>query len=246
VTRRLRPLLSAAVVLGLAPLVPAEEPARLSLDNSRLAPPATLVSANQQTANTIAQQLQHNPQLKHYQVSVEFQGGVAALSGSVADQSQRAEVVRLVQQVPSVERVVDRLTIVPVVQQTNNLEQGPPAAPPPVSPPPAAPPPLPGNGAPSAGAEPVPMVQFPPASPYDLNPPKMPPYAWPTYAPYNNYSRVGYPNLYPYNSWPYIGPIYPFPKIPLSWRKVTLEWQDGHWWYGAKANGHDWWRLRYW
>jgi hypothetical protein len=91
----------------------------------------------------------------------------------------------------------------------------------------------------------MPLFQGAP-SPYDLNPPRMPPYAWPTYAPYNNYSRVAYPTLYPYQSWPFIGPVYPYPKIPLGWRKVKLEWQDGKWWYSTNSNSHDWWRLRYW
>jgi hypothetical protein len=74
----------------------------------------------------------------------------------------------------------------------------------------------------------------------------MPPYAWPTYAPYNNYSRVGYPTLYPQQSWPFIGPLYPFPKVPLGWRAVKLEWQDGHWWLSRYATPHDWWMLKYW
>ena len=91
------------------------------------------------------------------------------------------------------------------------------------------PPPRPGP----AGVipEPVPTFAAPVPSPYDLNPPQMPPYAWPTYAPYNNFSRVAYPLNYPYQSWPYIGPCYPFPKIPPGWRSVKLEWEDGHWWF---------------
>ena len=77
----------------------------------------------------------------------------------------------------------------------------------------------------------LPIFQAPAPSPYDLNPPRMPPYAWPTYAPYNNYSRVAYPLAYPYNAWPFIGPCYPFPKVPLGWRSVKLELDDGYWWY---------------
>jgi hypothetical protein len=76
--------------------------------------------------------------------------------------------------------------------------------------------------------------------------PKMPPYAWPTYAPYNNFSRVAYPTEYPYNAWPFIGPVYPFPKIPPGWRSVSLTWHDGFWWYGRNSTGYDWWSLRYW
>ncbi len=80
---------------------------------------------------------------------------------------------------------------------------------------------------------------------YDMNPPKMPPYAWPTYAPYNNFSRVGYPEAYPYNAWPFIGPVYPFPKVPPGWRSVKLEWDDGHWWFSQTATKHHYWKLRY-
>jgi hypothetical protein len=94
--------------------------------------------------------------------------------------------------------------------------------------------------------EPTPIFQAPTPAPYDLNPPKMPPYSWPTYAPYNNYSRVAYPEAYPYNAWPFIGPMYPFPKVPLGWRSVKLTWEDGHWWFRQTATGHDWWHIRYW
>ena len=83
-------------------------------------------------------------------------------------------------------------------------------------------------------------------APYDLNPPRMPPYAWPTYAPYNNYSRVAYPNEYPYSAFPYIGPMYPFPKVPLGYRAIKLEWENGHWWYGRTATKRDYWMVRYW
>jgi hypothetical protein len=100
--------------------------------------------------------------------------------------------------------------------------------------------------APGAMLEPMPIQGAPPGFPSATQPPPMPPYAWPTYAPYNNYSRVAYPNLYPYESFPFIGPIYPFPQIPLGWRSVSLTWEDGHWWLGRNATGHDWWRIRYW
>ena len=96
--------------------------------------------------------------------------------------------------------------------------------------------------------EPTPIYQPQPQGPtaQGYHAPKLPPYAWPTYAPYNNYSRVAYPLSYPYQSWPYIGPIYPYPKIPLGWRSVSLTWQDGFWWYGRNSTGYDWWRLRFW
>jgi hypothetical protein len=60
--------------------------------------------------------------------------------------------------------------------------------------------------------------------------PGMPNYAWPSYAPYPNFSAVGYPTVYPWQAWPNIGPFYPYPEVPLDWRAVTLRWDDGLWW----------------
>ena len=60
--------------------------------------------------------------------------------------------------------------------------------------------------------------------------PCMPNYAWPSYASYPNYAGVTYPKQYSPTAWPYIGPFYPYPQVPLGWRKVTLEWDDG-WWF---------------
>jgi hypothetical protein len=59
--------------------------------------------------------------------------------------------------------------------------------------------------------------------------PQMPAYAWPTYASHPNYAAVTYPKQYSPSAWPYIGPFYPYPQVPLGWRKVTLEWDDGWW-----------------
>ncbi|HEX4149109.1 MAG TPA: BON domain-containing protein [Pirellulales bacterium] len=60
--------------------------------------------------------------------------------------------------------------------------------------------------------------------------PRMPCYAWPSYAAYPNYAAVTYPRQYSPTAWPYIGPFYPYPQVPLGWRKVCLEWDDGWWW----------------
>jgi osmotically-inducible protein OsmY len=60
--------------------------------------------------------------------------------------------------------------------------------------------------------------------------PQMPGYAWPSYAAYPNYAGVTYPQQYSASAWPYIGPFYPYPQVPLGWRRVTLEWDDG-WWH---------------
>ncbi|MBC8351525.1 MAG: BON domain-containing protein [Planctomycetes bacterium] len=82
-----------------------------------------------------------------------------------------------------------------------------------------------------AGGQPVPMmgghgVGVAPAR-YDH--PQLPGYAWPSYAAHPNYGAVTYPKQYSAQAWPYIGPFYPYPQVPLGWRKVTLEWDDGWW-----------------
>ena len=59
--------------------------------------------------------------------------------------------------------------------------------------------------------------------------PYMPNHAWPSYAAYPNYAALTYPKKYSPTAWPFIGPFYPYPQVPLAWRKVTLEWDDGWW-----------------
>jgi hypothetical protein len=222
----------------------ADEPARINL------PPG---NANQAQADVIADHLRQSAILRHYTVDVRVQGSDVELLGSVADQSQREEALRLVQGVPGVVRVVDHLSLASEGKTLVRV-QGPEL-------PPKLPDPIPGgsekkdptSAAPPAKAnggvmlpDPVPMASGPAAPMSDLNPPRMPPYAWPTYAPYNNYSRVANPKAYPWQSWPFIGPAYPFPKVPLGWRSVKLVWDDGYWWYGQVGNKYNWWKLRYW
>lgn len=59
--------------------------------------------------------------------------------------------------------------------------------------------------------------------------PQMPGYAWPSYAAYPNYAALTYPKQYSPTAWPFIGPFYPYPQVPLGWRKVSLEWDNGWW-----------------
>jgi hypothetical protein len=68
--------------------------------------------------------------------------------------------------------------------------------------------------------------------------PSMPGYAWPSYAAHPNYAAVTYPKQYSPTAWPYIGPFYPYPQVPLGWRKVTLEWDDGWWMLDFKDRRH--------
>ena len=90
-----------------------------------------------------------------------------------------------------------------------------------------------GMGMGMGGPQPMPMSHVPATAAgrtvsYDS--PQMPNYAWPSYAAYPNYAALTYPQQYSPSAWPYIGPFYPYPQVPLGWRKVTLEWDDG-WWF---------------
>ena len=75
-------------------------------------------------------------------------------------------------------------------------------------------------------------------APVSYDQPHMPNYAWPSYAAYPNYAAVSYPRQYSASAWPYIGPFYPYPQVPLGWRKVTLEWDDGWWFLDFKTRRH--------
>jgi hypothetical protein len=229
-------------------------------------PAAQATPGNRQLAATVADTLRKSGTMRHYNIDITVNNGVAELTGTVASPEQREEAVRLVSGVPGVSHVTETLTLQPTtggIVQAQATDQPTPALPPvapPIlrdvpnfqAPPPSVVPPrelvpIPHEGGPNnVIPEPIPIPQCGMLPPYALGNPVMPNYAWPTYAPYNNYSRVAYPLYYPYCAWPNIGPVYPFPKIPPGWRSVKLEWEDGHWWFSKVACGHDWWRLRYW
>ena len=137
------------------------------------------------------------------------------MSGSAA---QRKAIVEEVRVVAGVKMVRYGMSVGGGVMQAQAV--GPVAGQPQYATPPGGAPMMAGNGGPLV--EPAP-VGMPGAGTGDGASPPLPPYAWPTYAPHNNVSRVAYPEAYPYNAFPFIGPFYPFPKVPLGWRKVTME-----------------------
>lgn len=205
---------------------------------------AIVAAANQRGADAIAASLRQSGVLRSFRVDIAFTDGLAELTGLVQDQTQRDEVLRVVRGVSGVRMVRDRLMLVqaPAVRPAQAQENVEPQVPT------TLPPPLPVQAGRGTMQEPLSII--PPMMATGANshmqPPPMPPYAWPTYAPYNNFSRVAAPQNYPYEAFPFIGPMYPFPKVPPGWRAVSLRWQDGYWWYGREATGHDWWRVRYW
>lgn len=90
-----------------------------------------------------------------------------------------------------------------------------------------------GGGGGYGGGQPIPA--YVPGSgggvaPVSHDAPHMPNYSWPSYAAYPNYAALSYPKQYSASAFPFIGPFYPYPQVPLGWRKVSLEWDDG-WWF---------------
>lgn len=211
-------------------------------------------------AQKIAETIKSSGQLQDFRVGVKFQDGVAWLLGSVTSQEQSFKAEQLAKQCSGVEKVVNRLEIAggnkvaPQQAQADNSVQ--PASlqqsrPMPV--PQAGQNQMPRPFASRAGAGVQPAQYCPPgaamggmspqpAGPMSAGPmpggagqlnyenPQMPGYAWPSYAANPNYAALTYPKQYSAAAWPYIGPFYPYPQVPLGWRKVTLEWDDG-WWF---------------
>jgi hypothetical protein len=126
----------------------------------------------------------------------------------------------------------------------------PPAAPVPVPNPTATPSRLPAAAVDTTttGVPGAPLPMYAPGAmggpaPVRYDHPAMPAYAWPSYAAYPNYAAVTYPKQYSPTAWPYIGPFYPYPQVPLGWRKVNLQWDDGWWWLDFKDKCNCcWWR----
>ena len=202
-----------------------------------------LPGPNQSTANAVASSLRSSRNLSGYRLEIEARNGVVTLAGSVATMEQKAEAVARVRSVAGVRAVNDRVTVadngVGRVQYESQVALG-------------------GrfghrngggtvmNGSSTsgstgnapAGATDGPMPEGPAgmSGATQASMPGAPNYAWPSYAPYPNYSAVGYPTVYPWQAWPNIGPPHPYPEVPLDWRAVTLRWDDGIWWLDFKKH----------
>ena len=215
-------------------------------------PPAApnRIAANQEKAVQVGRALQAAG-LSGYDIEVMYQDGQALLRGTVATAEQRAAAARVASQVPAVYSVTNQLRIEgqPAPRYTTQTayqpvpgqggpymaaaaEGGPPPSPQGVNP--AMPPGPPPGGAPMPATGPAPRAPI-----YDN--PNVPEYAWPAYAQYPNYAAVTYPSQYSASAWPYIGPFYPYPQVPLNWRKVSLEWEDGNWNLKFDSRTDKWW-----
>jgi osmotically-inducible protein OsmY len=196
--------------------------------------------SDEQVTDAIIEQLQIEKKagnLRGFQLDVRTVNGETWVGGRVANQAQRDLVLGIVKNTKGVKNILDEVSVnETAVVAAANTELTPVA--------PSSIPVMGGQAVPQAyapsmltaaqvGGAPVPMQSGAPV-PYGAGVPRydqpyMPSYAWPSYAAYPNYAAVTYPKQYSPSAWPYIGPFYPYPQVPLGWRKVTLEWDDGLW-----------------
>jgi osmotically-inducible protein OsmY len=214
---------------------------------------------NQSVAQSIADALSSSG-LSGYDIEVRFSNGVATLAGKVDSPAAAERAHQACQGVPGVQQVNNRLTVngLPAVppQQPGIMPAGYPQLPTQGMPPQMAMAPMQGlppqmamhPGAGMPGQAPAPMMAHPgmggpvsPAGHMIYNQPNVPEYAWPSYAPYDNSAAVTYPSAYDASAWPYIGPYYPYPQVPLGWRKASLEWDDGQWNLKFNSRTDRWW-----
>ena len=225
--------------------------------------------SNQRMAERIAETLS-KADLTTFDIEIRYQNGIAILGGAVEDQQEWARIGQMVQSVPGVQRVENRLFVmkVPAMPEARQMHPAAKAAAAPMmmaaapfmaarqamsprvqpvnwqgNPDAAGQPPM------GAGMPPVPGMPGPPGyghpgaghSHQVYNMPNLPETAWPAYASYPNYSQVTYPKEYSASAWPYIGPFYPYPQIPMGWRDVQLGWDDGQWNINFRSRTDKWW-----
>jgi osmotically-inducible protein OsmY len=172
-------------------------------------------SSNQHTAQQVANALERVG-LTGYEIEIRFEDGVATLAGEVAT-TEQLQVARIAAStVQGVSEVQNRLQVTGPIAQTNFAPQRGPM--PPVSQ---------ASMAMMGGMQQAIPTSMGAAGAYSN--PQLPKHAWPSYAQYPNSAAVSYPKQYSASAWPYIGPFYPYPQVPMGWREVSLEWDDGHW-----------------
>lgn len=211
---------------------------------------------NQQVAQQIADSLVAAG-LKDSGIEVRYKEGGCSLSGDLATPQQAMTAYQLASRVPGVEHVLtSNLTVAgqpftpPAIQPAGYNQhammqqlQGPgmpgPGFPQPIHPAAA-------QYAAPQGVQPAGFGHHGPygggLSPHEVyNSPNLPDYAWPTQAAYDNYAAVSYPSQYDASAWPYIGPFYPYPQVPLGWRDAQLSWDDGYWNLKFNSRTDKWW-----
>jgi BON domain len=217
------------------------------------------ISQNQATANAVASTLRSSRNLAGYRIEIEAREGLVTVRGALETPAQKSEVIARTRSIAGVRGVIDALRVTsdravsPVMYQPGGVVTG---TVPGYQPGGVVPGTVPGYGRGPFNTQvtygtgtsgPMAAGSLPDGSPMPEGPagvpgatqaaqPGYPNYAWPSYAPYPNFSAVGYPTAYPWQAWPNIGPFYPYPEVPLDWRAVTLRWDDGIWWLDFKKH----------
>ena len=178
---------------------------------------------NQEVAQGIANGLAQVG-LVGYDVEIRYDQGVATLAGDVSNETQRQAAEFAASRTEGVTQVRNLLKVQGPVAQTAFAPQGQRTVHPASM---TMPPAMMMNGG-MQGAMPV-GAPTPMGAAGNYSNPQMPDHAWPAYAQYPNSAAVQYPTQYSASAFPYIGPFYPYPQVPLGWREVGLEWDDGYW-----------------
>lgn len=204
-------------------------------------------------AEQIATILRDSGKMQNYSVGVKYKNATVWLSGRVTSEQQMQNALSVVSDIEGVEQIVNNMTVSPtkggaVKKASANRRASATSADLAGGFVKSAPGPAAAQQAEAAGqAVPAgyhhlaarhaqrPMTMSPPGpgggvAPASYDQPHLPNYAWPSYAASPNYAAVTYPKQYSPTAWPFIGPFYPYPQVPLGWRKVSLEWDDG-WWF---------------
>jgi hypothetical protein len=192
---------------------------------------ATPASAGQTPDNqAVAQQIGDTLAgvgLVGYDIEIRYNAGTATLIGDVTTLQQRQAAGSAVSQISGVKNVNNQLRVGgPVAQtafnpQAAQLANGPQQYAPQMMPA--------GYSQPGMPMDPSMMPSPMGYAPTSFNNPQLPGHAWPAYAQYPNSAAVCYPTQYSASAFPYIGPFYPYPQVPMGWREVSLEWDDGYW-----------------
>ncbi|MCA9047236.1 MAG: BON domain-containing protein, partial [Planctomycetaceae bacterium] len=168
--------------------------------------------SNQQVAQQIADSLESQG-LSGYPIEIRYENGIATLLGEVSTTQQYQAAGFAAGRVSQVRDVQNNLQVAGPIAQTSFAPQG--------------------RVAPASMtyAQPGMMAAQPTAvgGAGMYSNPHLPSHAWPAYAQYPNSAAISYPSQYSASAWPYIGPFYPYPQVPLGWREATLRWDDGFW-----------------
>ena len=193
--------------------------------------------SNQEVAQQIAGRLAQVG-LVGYDVEIRYEDGQATLNGQVATLSQQQNAAAAASQVPGVRNVQNNLKVSGPLAQGNAQQ--------------SAIHPVTLSSAPAMMALPHGAAPGQPtaiAGAGNFSNPNLPNHAWPAYAAYPNSAAISYPKQYSASAWPYIGPFYPYPQVPMGWREVRLKWDDGYWQldFEKKHNAWHWlWRPANW